>query len=93
MLGIALLAGLAACEAPEPVVIDGSSEEAFAASAAAARAQLPMDERLVFDRALNTFGARSHREKDVDAYRRRTFDGMTAQDVVADARARGLGEE
>ncbi|MCJ8190462.1 DUF6694 family lipoprotein [Sphingomicrobium aestuariivivum] len=92
-LGILALLAVAGCEAPEPVVIDGSSEEAFAASAAAARAQLPLDDRLVFDRALNTVGARSNRERDVDAFRRRAFDGMTAAQVVEDARARGIMNE
>ncbi|WP_265563924.1 DUF6694 family lipoprotein [Sphingomicrobium arenosum] len=89
-LGGLLALALAGCEEPEPVAIDGSSEAAFVASASAARAQLPLDDRLIFDRAINTVGARSNRERDVDAFKRRTFDGMTAAQVVEDARARGL---
>ena len=84
---------LAACEgsAPdEPTRIDGSSEERFVASAAAARAEVPMDERLIFDRAINTVGGRQHGEVDGDALKRRTFNGMTGAEVVADARARGI---
>ena len=91
--GLAMLA-LAGCEpAGEPVTIDGSSEDAFVASAAAARAQLPMDDRLLFDRAINTVGGRSFRESDVEGLRRRTFDGMTAAEIVEDAKRRRAYEE
>lgn len=77
----------------ELTVIDGSSEETFVASAAAARSELPLDERLLFDRAINTVGGRSHRTSDVEQLRRRTFDGMTGAQVVEDARTRGIYEE
>jgi hypothetical protein len=86
---------LAACGGgdEEPTIIDGSSEERFVASAAAARSELPLDERLVFDEAINTVGGRMYSEPDRDALARRTFDGMTAEQVVEDARARGITKE
>ncbi|WP_265570187.1 hypothetical protein [Sphingomicrobium nitratireducens] len=91
MRAIALLAlALAACAPDQAVIIDGSDEQKFVASAAAARSQLPIEDRMLFDRALNTVGGRRMAERDVEALRRRTFDGMTAYQVVADARARGM---
>ncbi|WP_343343259.1 hypothetical protein WJT74_07360 [Sphingomicrobium sp. XHP0239] len=92
-LAIAAAAALAVagCEGGgEAVTLDGSSEEAFVASAAAARAQLPLEDRLVFDEAMNSVGQRSHRTADKDLLRRRTFDGMTAEEVVSEAHARGI---
>ncbi|MBB3764196.1 hypothetical protein [Sphingomicrobium lutaoense] len=89
LLGACALAG---CGAAEEAVIDGSSDEAFVASAAAARSELSLEERLIFDKAIQTVGSRRHGADDVDALRRTTFDGMTGAQVVADARARGLGD-
>jgi hypothetical protein len=79
---------LVACEQEAPVVIDGSSPQAFERTTAAARRQLPDAERLRFDRAIRTVGGRRHAERDPDALARVTFDGMTASEVVADQRAR-----
>ena len=91
-LAVCIAFALAACDrgASAPTELDGSSEEAFVASAAAARAELPMRDRLTFDEAMASVGQRSHRTTDKGLLRRRTFDGMTAQDVVSDARARGI---
>jgi len=85
----ALMALLAACGAEPPVAIDGSSPEAFARSAAAARRQLPDADRILFDEALRTVGGRRHAARDVEALARLTFDGMTAEEIVADQRVRG----
>lgn len=91
-LPVLMAFALAACAPESEAVIDGSSEEAFMASAAAARSQLSLEERLIFDKAMNSVSARRHGAGDVEALRRTTFDGMTGAQVVADARARGLGE-
>jgi hypothetical protein len=79
---------LAACTDQAPVVIDGSSQQSFEKTSAAARRQLPDADRLIFDRALRTIGGRRHSERDTDALARVTFDGMTAAEVVADQKAR-----
>jgi hypothetical protein len=79
---------LTACGSQEPVVIDGSSPQAFERTAADARRQLPDADRLLFDRALRTIGGRRHSARDPAALARVTFDGMTAAQVVADERAR-----
>jgi hypothetical protein len=79
---------LMACGNQEPVVIDGSSPEAFERTTAQARRQRPDGDRLLFDRALRTIGGRRHAERDPAALARITFDGMTAAQVVADERAR-----
>ena len=79
---------LAACGSDEPVVIDGSSPEAFDRTTAAARRQLPDAQRLKFDQAIRTIGGRRHAERDPAALARVTFDGMTAAEVVADQQAR-----
>lgn len=79
---------LVACEQETPVVIDGSSPQAFERTTAVARRQLPDAERLAFDRAIRTVGGRRHSERDPGALARVTFDGMTASEVVADQRAR-----
>ena len=84
----ALLLLLTACGNEEPVVIDGSSPQAFERSTAQARRQLPDADRLLFDRAIRTVGGRRHSERDAGALARVTFDGMTAGEVVADQRAR-----
>ncbi|MBA3512191.1 hypothetical protein [Sphingomonas sp.] len=82
-----LLLSIAACGKPEPVVIDGSSPQAFERTTAQARRQLPDADRLLFDRAIRTVGGRRHAERDPAALARVTFDGMTASQVVADQRA------
>jgi hypothetical protein len=79
---------VAACGSEEPVVIDGSSPQAFEHTTAAARRQLPDAQRLKFDEALRTVGGRRLAERDPAALARVTFDGMTAAQVVADERAR-----
>jgi hypothetical protein len=84
----ALLLLLGACERERSVVIDGSSPQAFERTTAEARRQLPDAERLLFDRAIHTVGGRRHAERDPAALARVTFDGMTADQVVADQRAR-----
>lgn len=83
----ALLLLLAACGKPEPVVIDGSSPEAFERTTAEARRQLPDADRLLFDSAIRTIGGRRHATRDPNALARVTFDGMTAAQVVADQRS------
>ena len=77
-----------ACAQQQPVVIDGSSEEAFRRTTAEARGQLPPADRIVFDRALRTVGARRMAHRDAKLLARVTFDGMTASEVVADQRRR-----
>ena len=84
----ALLLLAAACGKAEPVVIDGSSPQAFERTTRDARRQLPDADRLLFDRAIRTVGGRRHSERDPAALARVTFDGMTAAQVVADQRAR-----
>ena len=84
----ALMLLLAACGNQEPVVIDGSSPQAFERTTAEARRQLPDADRLLFDRAIRTIGGRRHSERDPAALARVTFDGMSAAQVVADERAR-----
>jgi hypothetical protein len=79
---------LVACGSQDPVVIDGSSPQAFERTTAQARRQLPDADRLLFDRAIRTIGGRRHAERDPAALARVTFDGMTAAQVVADERAR-----
>ena len=79
---------LAACGKQQPVMIDGSSPQAFERTTFEARRQLPDADRLLFDRALRTIGGRRHSERDPAALARVTFDGMTAAQVVADERAR-----
>ena len=83
-----LLLALAACEREQPVVIDGSSQEAFERTIKAARRQLPDADRLDFDRAIRTVGGRRFAQQDTEALARVTFNGMTASEVVADQRAR-----
>lgn len=82
-----LLALLAACGTREPTVIDGSSPAAFERTAAEARREIPDADRLYFDRALRTVGGRQHSVRDQDKLARVTFDGMTAEQVVADQKA------
>lgn len=88
-IAAAALAILAAsCAEREPTVIDGSSAEGFERSFADARRELRDADRLVFDRAIRSVGGRRHAVRDVEALARITFDGMTAEQVVADQKAR-----
>lgn len=84
-LAILLLSG---CAEAEPTVIDGSSREAFERTTSQARREIPDADRLYFDRAIRTVGGRLHSARDPDRFARVTFDGMTAQEVVADQKAR-----
>lgn len=87
--GLICLLLLVAC-AKEPTVIDGSSPDSFAKTTEKARRDLPIKDRLTFDAALLNPGGKRFGSKDVDALARESFNGMTAYDVVADARARGI---
>ncbi len=82
---LALLA--AACAEREPTVIDGSSAESFERTVAEARREIPDADRLVFDRAIRTVGGRRH-AADPETLARVTFDGMTAEQVVAAQKGR-----
>lgn len=84
----ALLILLAACGRSEPVVIDGSTKERFDTTVAAARRDIPDADRLIFDRAIRSVQGRRHANSDPEALARVTFDGMTAEQVVADQKAR-----
>ena len=91
MKRLAILAALlmVACSR-EPTVIDGSTPQAFAASTEKARRDLPIKDRLTFDAALHHPGGRRFATKDANAMAREAYHGMTAFDVVHDARARGI---
>jgi hypothetical protein len=79
---------LCACEADPPTILDGSTPQAFERTAKQARQNLPVADRIVFDRALRTVGGRRHAVRDPEALARTTFDGMTAEQIVADQKAR-----
>ena len=83
------LAVLTACS-KVPTVIDGSSPTAFAETSEKARRDLPIKDRLAFDAALRNPGGRRYGQNDIEALARQAYHGMTANDVVADARARGI---
>ncbi|CAA9505430.1 MAG: hypothetical protein AVDCRST_MAG62-206 [uncultured Sphingomonas sp.] len=87
---VLLAAGLlaAACSSPEPTLIDGRTEESFSRTAEQARTDLPVADRLAFDRALASAPTRRFGAADGEALRRLSFDGMTGAEVVADHRAR-----
>ena len=82
---------LAACTEQPPTTIDGSSPDAFARTAEAARGDLPVADRLDFDRAIATVPARRYGHRDAAAAARIAFDGMTAAEVVATERERTNG--
>jgi hypothetical protein len=79
---------LSACSPDTLTTIDGSSPKKFAETTAAARNDLPVADRLDYDRALASVGSRRFADDDKAALARTTFDGMTAEQVVADYRAR-----
>lgn len=84
-------AALATCAPDRSAIIDGSSAEAFARTAEAARRDLPVADRLDFDRAIATVPARRYGNRDPAAAARSAFDGMTAAEVVATERERTQG--
>lgn len=73
-----------------PTVVDGSTLETFAKTTEQARRDLPIKDRLTFDAALRNPGGLRYSTKDPDTMARQAFHGMTAFDVVADAKARGI---
>ena len=85
---VAALLAIAACSDRPPTVIDGSSPEAFERTVSQARRDIPDADRLAFDRAIRGVGGRRFAERDTDALARLTFNGMTAEQVVAEQRAR-----
>lgn len=90
MAAALLLATLMVACAKAPTVIDGSSQEAFEKSVEKARRDLPIKERLTFDAAIHNPYGRRYGQSDVKRLARESYNGMTAFDVVADARARGI---
>jgi hypothetical protein len=86
--GAVIALALLACSVRPPATIDGSSADSFARTAAAARDDLPVADRLDFDRAIATVPARRYANRDPSATARRAFDGMTAADIVATERER-----
>lgn len=83
------LAIVAACS-KAPTVIDGSSPANFAKTTEKARRDLPIKERLTFDAAIRNPSGRRYGNNDIEGVAREAYNGMTAFDVVADARARGI---
>jgi hypothetical protein len=81
---------LAAACSKAPTIIDGSSPKAFAETTEQARRDLPIKDRLTFDAALRNTGGLRFARQDPEAMAREAYHGMTAFDVVADARARGI---
>jgi hypothetical protein len=73
-----------------PTIIDGSSPQAFEKTTEKARRDLPIKDRLTFDAALRNAGGLRYATRDPEALAREAYNGMTAFDVIADARARGL---
>ncbi len=91
-LAALVLLGSAACSEQQSVRIDGSSAQAFAVTTSAARRDLPIAERLIFDSAIATIPARRYADTDPAATARAAFDGMTAAEIVASERNRSPGE-
>jgi len=83
------LALFAACS-KAPTVIDGTSRAAFEKTTQKARRDLSIKDRLAYDAALRNPGGRRYGQNDIEALARQSYNGMTADDVVADARARGI---
>jgi len=73
-----------------PTIIDGTSPQAFEKTTEKARRDLPIKDRLTFDAALRNAGGLRYATRDPEALAREAYDGMTAFDVIADARARGI---
>jgi len=91
LAAVALVAGLACCSDAPPTRIDGSSDEAFSRTAEAARRDLPVADRLMFDSAIATMPARRYADRDPAATARMAFDGLTAAEVVRSERERSKG--
>ena len=89
LLVVGLCCALACCSRA-PTVIDGSNAQVFAETTEKARRDLPIRDRLAFDAAIRNPGGRRYGAKDTEALAREAYHGMTAFDVVADARARGI---
>ena len=83
------LAILASCS-KAPTIIDGTSPQAFEQTTEKARRDLPIKDRLTFDAALRNPTGQRFSTKDRDGVARQAYHGMTAFDVVADAKARGI---
>lgn len=79
---------LSGCTQPPAATINGSSAESFASTARTARDDLPVADRLDFDRAIATVPARRYGNRDPSAAARAAFGGMTAAEVVATERER-----
>ena len=79
---------VAACSSSQPTVIDGRTEESFTRTVEQVRNDLPVSDRLTFDRALAAAPTRRFGADDGAALRRLSFDGMTGAEVVADHRRR-----
>ena len=88
---VAIALALSGCSKPPPTTIDGSSADVFARSIEAARRDLPVADRLDFDRAIATVPARRYGHRDPLAAARAAFDGMTAAEIVATERERTTG--
>ena len=86
---MAAMSLVAACS-KAPTVIDGSSPAAFEKTTEKARRDLPIKDRLTFDTALRNPGGKRYGDNDIDGLARQAYHGMTAADVVADAKARGI---
>ena len=83
---------LAGCTQQAPTIIDGSSADAFARTTELARDDLPVADRLEFDRAIATVPGRRYANRDPSAAARVAFDGMTAAEIVATERQRTKGK-
>ena len=87
-----LVLALSACAPDDATQIDGSTVEAFEASVEKARSELPIDDRLDFDRAISNVPGRSIADNEARILdrARETYDGMTAAEVVEAGRASAL---
>ena len=85
-----LVAALIAGCSKAPTIIDGSNPQVFEETTEKARRDLPIKDRLTFDAALKNTGGLRYATKDPEALAREAYHGMTAFDVIADARARGI---
>lgn len=83
------VAALAAC-GKAPTVLDSDSPEAFQRTVEQARRDLSIRDRLTFDAALKRPPGNRYATKNPERLAMEAYDGMTAADVVADARARGI---
>ncbi len=80
---VALLA-LCACKADQATLIDGSSPATFEATSQAARRDLPIADRLAFDRAIKSPPGKRYGDSELEVRNlaRSTYNGMTAAEVV-----------